>query len=85
MIVKYYYKIYNQQITKIINNMYYFLNFILLNIKYTLLLVGISESLRTQQNNIIKNINQKMFSKINHNNDLISDNHNNEISLKFKQ
>jgi hypothetical protein len=52
---------------------------------YYLLLVGISESLRTQQSNKIKNINLKILSKINHTRNLIKDNHNNEISLKFKQ
>jgi ubiquinol-cytochrome c reductase cytochrome b subunit len=86
IIVKYYYKIYNQQITNIIFNIYfYIIKYMFLYNKYYLLLVGISESLRTQQNNIIKNINLKYFSKINCNSELITDNHNNEISLNFKQ
>jgi ubiquinol-cytochrome c reductase cytochrome b subunit len=86
IIVKYYYKIYNQQITKIIDNVYYYIkNNVFLYFYYYLLLVGISESLRTQQNNIIKNINLKNLSKINHDNKLITDNHNNNITLKFKQ
>src|SRR5438046_648978 len=68
-IVRYYYKIYNQQITKIIKNSY----------NFYLLLVGISETIRTQQNNMIKYI--KLSNKI----DLLTDNHNNEISLEFIQ
>lgn len=78
VIVKYYYKIFNQQITKIINNIYYFFIYCM----YYLLLVGISETLRTQQNNIIKNIN---LNKLSNHNNIIKDNHNNEISLNFKQ
>ena len=86
IIVRYYYKIYNQQITKIINNVYYYIiNYTLLYFNNCLLLVGISESLRIQQNNIIKYMNSNNLSYINQNNNLITDNHNNEISLKFKQ
>jgi len=49
IIVKYYYKIYNQQITKIINK--YLIN----TLVYTfLLLVGISETIRTKKNDIKK-------------------------------
>src|ERR1700731_590543 len=89
VIVKYYYKIYNQQITKIINNKYiFFKNYILyflINLDYFyLLLVGISETTRTQQNNIINNITSRELSNKNYNN-IITDNHNNEISLEFKQ
>ena len=89
VIVKYYYKIYNQQITKIINNKYiFFKNYILyflINLDYFyLLLVGISETTRTQQNNIINNITSRKLSNKNYNN-IITDNHNNEISLEFKQ
>jgi hypothetical protein len=137
VIVKYYYEIFNQQITKILNN---FSNYIIyINYLYfnyndcCLLLVGISETLRTQTNNIIKpsvalvkrviiiktrklapyaksapyakgkgqhcdlwegkgEANEIKFIKsnnINHscitNKNLIYDNHNKEISLKFKQ
>ena len=65
IIVKYYYKIFNQQITKIINNVYlYIKNYILLYFNLYFLLVGISESLRTQQNNKMKNIKSKNLSKI---------------------
>lgn len=86
IIVRYYYKIYNQQITKIINNVYYYIiNYTLLYFNNCLLLVGISESLRIQQNNIIKYMNSNNLSNINQNNNLITDNHNNELSLKFKQ
>src|SRR3984885_774830 len=60
--VKYYYEIFNQQITKILNNIYnYIINCFYLYFNYIfncyLLLVGISETLRTQKNNILKNIN----------------------------
>ena len=54
VIVKYYYEIFNQQITKILNN---FSNYIINYLYFKdccLLLVGISETLRTQTNNIIK-------------------------------
>jgi ubiquinol-cytochrome c reductase cytochrome b subunit len=91
VIVKYYYKIFNQQITKIINNNFHY---ILINISFylnlmnhfNLLLVGISETLRTKKNNIINTIilKQKCFSNLNHI-EKIMDNHNNEISLEFKQ
>jgi len=91
--VKYYYEIFNQQITKILINIYHYIincynlyyNFI--NNCY-LLLVGISETLRTQQNNILKNnASHKIIksSNINHKNNLIFDNHNKEINFKFKQ
>ena len=91
--VKYYYEIFNQQITKILNNIYnYIINCFYLYFNYIfncyLLLVGISETLRTQKNNILKNINLSggwIKSSISHNNNLIFDNHNKEISLKFKQ
>jgi hypothetical protein len=54
VIVKYYYEIFNQQITKILNNfLKYIINYLYFN-DYCLLLVGISETLRTQTNNIIK-------------------------------
>ena len=89
--VKYYYEIFNQQITKILINIYHYIincfNFNLIDIYY-LLLVGISETLRTQQNNILKNnASYKIIksSNINHKNNLIFDNHNKEINLKFKQ
>jgi hypothetical protein len=143
IIVKYYYEIFNQQITKFLNN---FSNYIINYLYFyyndcCLLLVGISETLRTQTNNIIKpsfafvkrviiiktrklapyaqdtpyapgagqqcglweataqardaqarEANEIKFIKsnnINHscttNNNLIYDNHNKEISLKFKQ
>ena len=104
VIVKYYYEIFNQQITKILNNLSNFcINSVYLNYNdYCLLLVGISETLRTQKNNIIKfcspasvalrplgvtskGIKFIKSNNINHNNNLISDNHNKEISLKFKQ
>ena len=99
-IVKYYYKISNQPITKIINNKY----LILLK-----LLVGISETLRAKSNDITINntkINSIFFNAFNYlkleisktkknfliqskdgikNNDIVKDNHNNEISLEFKQ
>jgi hypothetical protein len=68
-IVKYYYKICNQQITKIINY---------------LLLVGISETLRTHKNYLIKPLIRKM-SINNNNNHMIKDSHNNELTLKFKE
>jgi len=86
-IVKYFYKIYNQQITKIINkNFYFILNIIYSYLKYYLflLLVGISETIRTQKFYIIKYIISRKLSNKNHNN-IITDNHNNEISLEFKQ
>src|SRR5882762_1748152 len=133
VIVKYYYEIFNQQITKILKNFSNYINII--NYLYfyyndcCLLLVGISETLRTQTNNIIKpsfafvkrviriktrklapydagapnatgaglhcglweatgEINEIKIiksNKINHHNNLIYDNHNKEISLKFKQ
>ena len=97
-LVKYYYKIYNQQITKVIN--------------FYLLLVGISETLRTQINNILNylilrklsinidynnnnnnhNNNQYNNNNNNQNNNqnknkinIIKDSHNNEISLEFKE
>jgi len=129
VIVKYYYEIFNQQITKILNN---FSNYIIKYLyfycnDYCLLLVGISETLRTQTNNIIKpvafllrairtktrrlaplvfdlpfahcapkwdqwestgeasDIKIIKSNNINHHNNLIYDNHNKEISLKFKQ
>jgi hypothetical protein len=92
VIVKYYYEIFNQQITKILNNFSnYIINYLYFNYNdYCLLLVGISETLRTQKNNIIKIKPQIKFIKsnnINHhnNNNLIFDNHNKEITLKFKQ
>ena len=59
VIVKYYYEIFNQQITKILNNFSnYIINYLYFNYNYNyndycLLLVGISETLRTQTNNII--------------------------------
>lgn len=71
VIVKYYYEIYNQQITKIINIVY-------------LLLVGISEAIRTQKYNIINYLILRKLSNTHYNN-IITDNHNNEISLEFKQ
>jgi hypothetical protein len=98
--VKYYYEIFNQQITKILNKFSnYIINYLYFN-DYCLLLVGISETLRTQKNNIIKIKPQIKFIKSNntnntnnknnknnrnHHNNLIFDNHNKEISLKFKQ
>ena len=137
IIVKYYYEIFNQQITKLLNN---FSNYIINYLYFyyndcCLLLVGISETLRTQTNNIIKpsfafvkrviiiktrklapyapgagqqcglweataqardsqareanEIKIIKSNNINHscttNNILIYDNHNKEISLKFKQ
>nr|YP_009517243.1 hypothetical protein DXG02_000019 [Myochromella boudieri]AYE93140.1 hypothetical protein DXG02_000019 [Myochromella boudieri] len=83
-IVRYYYKVYNQQITKIIINCYhYFLNNIYFYLMNSLLLVGISETTRTKKNNMINSINLKNFSNKNHYHFL--DNHNNEISLEFKQ
>jgi hypothetical protein len=131
VIVKYYYEIFNQQITKILNNFSnYTINYLYFNYNdCCLLLVGISETLRTQTNNIIKpsvafvkrviiiktrklapyaagapyapgagqhcglweatgetnEINFLKSNKINHHNNLIYDNHNKEISLKFKQ
>ena len=104
VIVKYYYEIFNQQITKILNNFSNLcINFLYLNYNdYCLLLVGISETLRTQKNNIIKNCSPASVAlrpmgvkskgikfiksnNINHNNNLIFDNHNKEINLKFKQ
>jgi hypothetical protein len=135
VIVKYYYEIFNQQITKILKNFSNYININIINYLYfnyndcCLLLVGISETLRTQTNNIIKpsfafvkrviriktrklapydagapnatgagqhcglweatgEINEIKFiksKKINHHNNLIYDNHNKEISLKFKQ
>ena len=88
VIVKYYYEIFNQQITKILNNFSnYIINYLYFNYNdYCLLLVGISETLRTQKNNIIKpQIKFIKSNNINHHNNLIFDNHNKEISLKFKQ
>ena len=86
VIVKYYYEIFNQQITKILNNFSNFcINFLYFN-DYCLLLVGISETLRTHKKNIIKpQIKFIKSNNINHHNNLIFDNHNKEISLKFKQ
>jgi len=87
VIVRYYYKIYNQQITKIINNIYYYiLNYFSFYLKsyILLLLVGISVTLRTHKNNIINYIFLRKLSNKNHYN-IITDNHNNEISLEFKQ
>lgn len=76
-IVKYYYKICNQQITKVIN---------------IILLVGISETLRTHKNYIyyplIKkiSINKQILSKnYSTNNIIIKDSHNNELELKFRE
>ena len=86
VIVKYYYEIFNQQITKILNNFSNFCINFLYFYDYCLLLVGISETLRTQQTNIIKpQIKIIKSNNINHHNNLIFDNHNKEISLKFKQ
>jgi hypothetical protein len=88
VIVKYYYEIFNQQITKILNNFSnYIINYLYFNYNdYYLLLVGISETLRTQKNNIIKpQIKFIKSNNINHHKNLIFDNHNKEISLKFKQ
>ena len=129
VIVKYYYEIFNQQITKILNNFSnYIINYLYFYYDdYCLLLVGISETLRTQTNNIIKpvafvlrvirtktrrlaplvfdlpfahvahqwgqweatgeanDIKIIKSNNINHHNNLIYDNHNKEISLKFKQ
>jgi hypothetical protein len=106
VIVKYYYEIFNQQITKILNNFSNFcINFLYFNYfkrSCCLLLVGISETLRTQKNNIIKIFSPDSVAlrpigvqskgikfikskNINHNNNLILDNHNKEINLKFKQ
>jgi quinol-cytochrome oxidoreductase complex cytochrome b subunit len=91
IIVKYYYEIFNQQITKILNKFSNFcINFLYFNYNdYCLLLVGISETLRTQKNNIIKTqinfIKSNNINHQNHHNNLILDNHNKEISLKFKQ
>lgn len=74
-IVRYFYKIYNQQITKVINNY--------------LLWVGISETLRTHKKNYINNhlILRRLSIKNsnNNNNGIIKDSHNNEISLKFRE
>lgn len=74
-IVKYYYKICNQQITKVINY---------------LLWVGISETLRTHKNYIIYPLIRKMsINKTNFNtninNIIIKDSHNNELDLKFRE
>jgi hypothetical protein len=127
VIVKYYYEIFNQQITKILNNFSnYIINYLYFNYNdCCLLLVGISETLRTQTNNIINppfafvlrvirikirrlvafalgpgagqqwghweatgeanNIKFITSNNLNHHNNLIYDNHNKEISLKFKQ
>ena len=86
VIVKYYYEIFNQQITKILNNFSNFCINFLYFIDYCLLLVGISETLRTHKKNIIKpQIKFIKSNNINHHNNLIFDNHNKEISLKFKQ
>uniref|UniRef100_UPI0030023490 intron-encoded RNA maturase bI4 n=1 Tax=Fomes fomentarius TaxID=40442 RepID=UPI0030023490 len=106
IIVRYYYKICNQQITKVIkglnqfmqhiinNRVYLIINIFFNNNKsYPLLQVGISETIRTQKK--IINSNNKNFlipyyigkrgisTRIN--NAIIKDNHNNEISLIFKQ
>lgn len=54
VIVKYYYEIFNQQITKILNKFSKYIINYLYFYDYCLLLVGISETLRTQTNNIIK-------------------------------
>jgi ubiquinol-cytochrome c reductase cytochrome b subunit len=85
-IVKYYDKIYNQRITKVKNR------------DFQILRVGISETLRTLKfwtNDNFKNIiifNQKRFYNSNISiienknlNNNINDNHNNHISLKFKE
>ena len=122
IIVRYYYKIYNQQITKVIKLLSQFINvinkkfYLILNIflknkslldriyinnyKWNnLLQVGISETIRTQKKIIKSNIyNNKFLIKYKYNlglgkksmstliiNEIIKDNHNNEISLKFKQ
>jgi len=92
-IVRYYYKKYNQQITKIIINFFSNLLYIFINSEFYLLLVGISETIRTHKLNIINNIKFKSFSsKKNHTpinldfyDNVIKDNHKNEITLKFKQ
>jgi ubiquinol-cytochrome c reductase cytochrome b subunit len=85
-IVRYYFKKYNQQITKIIIKI--FTNLLDIFSEFYLLLVGISETIRTHKFNIINKIKFKsFFSKKNNTPDfkVIKDNHNNEISLKFKE
>ena len=80
-IVKYYYNIYNQQITKRI----YKSILRIVSLVY-ILLVGISETIRTLKFNIISiYIKNFSFSTITKNLNIIKDNHNNEISLKFRQ
>ena len=100
-IVRYYYKIYNQQITKVIKFLNQFFNkiyckiYLIMNIIINkfLLLVGISETIRTQKKIIngynkkflIKNYIAKRKMSTGIFNNIFKDNHNNEISLKFKQ
>lgn len=82
VIVKFYYKIFDQQITKITNNKYHYKNNYLYCYSW---LVGISETLRTQRNNTNKNIKFIKSFSINNKNELNIDNHKKEISVKFKQ
>ena len=86
-VVKYYYKVYNQQITKLIKSLFVFIQII----KF-LLLVGISETLRTlnlyvsnrviYKNFIVGAGSAKSTSPALHN---CKDGHDNYISLEFKQ
>ena len=92
-IVRYYYKICNQLITKVIKYLKIFFIFFNKNKAYPLLQVGISETIRTQKK--IINSNNKNFFRAYYigkrglstgiNNVNIKDNHNNEISLNFRQ
>ena len=93
VIVRYYYKICNQQITKVIKYLQIIIIFFNKNKAYPLLQVGISETIRTHKK-IIKSKNKNFlipyyigkrglstFDNIK----IIKDNHNNEISLIFRQ
>ena len=92
-IVRFYYKKYNQQITKIIMKFLSNLIYIFINSEFYLLLVGISETIRTHKFNIINKIKYKSFSSkkkhtlinLDFDENVIKDNHQNEITLKFKQ
>ena len=101
IIVRYYYKICNQQITKVIkrsnqfikifNNKFYLIINIIFKKVYSLLQVGISETIRTQKK-IINRKNKQILIKyhigkreMSTRNDFIKDNHNNEITLIFRQ
>ena len=93
VIVRYYYKICNQQITKVIKYLQIIIIFFNKNKAYPLLQVGIPETIRTHKQTIKRKnknflipyyIGKRGLSTFD-NIKIIKDNHNNEISLIFRQ